>query len=403
MADKSDINKVVLAYSGGLDTSIILKWLQDVYACEVVTFTADLGQGEELEPARAKAEMLGIKEIFIEDLREEFVRDYVFPMFRANALYEGVYLLGTSIARPLIAKRQVEIAAATGADAVCHGATGKGNDQVRFELGYYACNPDVKVIAPWREWDLQSREKLIAYAEQNQIPVPKDKRGEAPFSVDANLLHTSSEGKVLEDPAQPCPEFVYQRTVSPEDAPDKPTEITVGFEAGDAVSIDGEKMSPATLLTKLNELGGANGIGRLDLVENRFVGMKSRGVYETPGGTVLLAAHRGIESITLDRGAMHLKDELMPRYAELIYNGFWFAPERVMLQAAIDASQTHVSGEVVLKLYKGSVSVVARKSPYSLYSEAHVTFEEDAVYDQFDAEGFIKLNALRLKLLGKQK
>jgi argininosuccinate synthase len=403
MADKSDINKVVLAYSGGLDTSIILKWLQDVYACEVVTFTADLGQGEELEPARAKAEMLGIKEIFIEDLREEFVRDYVFPMFRANALYEGVYLLGTSIARPLIAKRQVEIAAATGADAVCHGATGKGNDQVRFELGYYACNPDVKVIAPWREWDLQSREKLIAYAEQNQIPVPKDKRGEAPFSVDANLLHTSSEGKVLEDPAEPCPEFVYQRTVSPEDAPDKPTEITVGFEAGDAVSIDGEKMSPATLLTKLNELGGANGIGRLDLVENRFVGMKSRGVYETPGGTILLAAHRSIESITLDRGAMHLKDELMPRYAELIYNGFWFAPERTMLQAAIDASQSHVTGEVVLRLYKGSVSVVSRKSPYSLYSAAHVTFEEDAVYDQFDAEGFIKLNALRLKLLGKQK
>jgi argininosuccinate synthase len=403
MVEKSDINKVVLAYSGGLDTSIILKWLQDVYACEVVTFTADLGQGEELEPARAKAEMLGIKEIFIEDLREEFVRDYVFPMFRANALYEGVYLLGTSIARPLIAKRQVEIAAQTGADAVCHGATGKGNDQVRFELGYYACNPEIKVIAPWREWDLQSREKLIAYAEQNQIPVPKDKRGEAPFSVDANLLHTSSEGKVLEDPGQPCPEFVYQRTVSPQDAPDKPTDVTIGFEAGDAVSIDGEKMSPATLLSRLNELGGANGIGRLDLVENRFVGMKSRGVYETPGGTILLAAHRGIESITLDRGAMHLKDELMPRYAELIYNGFWFAPERTMLQAAIDASQSHVTGEVVLRLYKGSVSVVSRKSPYSLYSEAHVTFEEDAVYDQFDAEGFIKLNALRLKLLGKQK
>ncbi|MDA8524218.1 argininosuccinate synthase [Alphaproteobacteria bacterium] len=403
MVEKSDINKVVLAYSGGLDTSIILKWLQDVYACEVVTFTADLGQGEELEPARAKAEMLGIKEIFIEDLREEFVRDYVFPMFRANALYEGVYLLGTSIARPLIAKRQVEIAAQTGADAVCHGATGKGNDQVRFELGYYACNPEIKVIAPWREWDLQSREKLIAYAEQNQIPVPKDKRGEAPFSVDANLLHTSSEGKVLEDPGQPCPEFVYQRTVSPQDAPDKPTDVTIGFEAGDAVSIDGEKMSPATLLSRLNELGGANGIGRLDLVENRFVGMKSRGVYETPGGTILLAAHRSIESITLDRGAMHLKDELMPRYAELIYNGFWFAPERTMLQAAIDASQSHVTGEVVLRLYKGSVSVVSRKSPYSLYSEAHVTFEEDAVYDQFDAEGFIKLNALRLKLLGKQK
>ncbi|NCF79529.1 MAG: argininosuccinate synthase [Alphaproteobacteria bacterium] len=403
MVEKSNINKVVLAYSGGLDTSIILKWLQDVYACEVVTFTADLGQGEELEPARAKAEMLGIKEIFIEDLREEFVRDYVFPMFRANALYEGVYLLGTSIARPLIAKRQVEIAAQTGADAVCHGATGKGNDQVRFELGYYACNPEIKVIAPWREWDLQSREKLIAYAEQNQIPVPKDKRGEAPFSVDANLLHTSSEGKVLEDPSQACPEFVYQRTVSPQDAPDKPTDVTIGFEAGDAVSIDGEKMSPGKLLSKLNELGGANGIGRLDLVENRFVGMKSRGVYETPGGTILLTAHRGIESITLDRGAMHLKDELMPRYAELIYNGFWFAPERTMLQAAIDASQSHVTGEVVLQLYKGSVSVVSRKSPYSLYSEAHVTFEEDAVYDQFDAEGFIKLNALRLKLLGRQK
>ena len=403
MSDKSDISKVVLAYSGGLDTSIILKWLQDVYQCEVVTFTADLGQGEELEPARQKAEMLGIKEIYIEDLREEFVRDYVFPMFRANALYEGVYLLGTSIARPLIAKRQVEIAAETGADAVCHGATGKGNDQVRFELGYYACNPDIKVIAPWREWDLQSREKLIAYAEQNQIPVPKDKRGEAPFSVDANLLHTSSEGKVLEDPAEPCPEFVYQRTVSPQDAPDTPTDITIGFEAGDAVSIDGETLSPAALLTKLNQLGGANGIGRLDLVENRFVGMKSRGVYETPGGTILLAAHRGIESITLDRGAMHLKDELMPRYAELIYNGFWFAPERVMLQAAIDESQRHVSGEVVVRLYKGAASIVSRKSPNSLYSEAHVTFEEDAVYDQFDAEGFIKLNALRLKLLGRRR
>ena len=403
MIDKGDIKKVVLAYSGGLDTSIILKWLQETYGCEIVTFTADLGQGEELEPARTKAEMLGIKEIYIEDLREEFVRDYVFPMFRANALYEGVYLLGTSIARPLIAKRQVEIAAETGADAVCHGATGKGNDQVRFELGYYACNPNIKVIAPWREWDLQSRQKLIAYAEQNQIPVPKDKRGEAPFSVDANLLHTSSEGKVLEDPAEPCPEFVYQRTVAPEEAPDKPIEITIGFEAGDAVSIDDEKLSPAALLTKLNQVGGANGIGRLDLVENRFVGMKSRGVYETPGGTVLLAAHRGIESITLDRGAMHLKDELMPRYAELIYNGFWFAPEREMLQAAIDASQSHVTGEVVLKLYKGSVSIVSRQSPYSLYSEAHVTFEEDAVYDQFDADGFIKLNALRLKLLGRRR
>ena len=398
----SDIKKIVLAYSGGLDTSIILKWLQDTYGCEVVTFTADLGQGEELEPARQKAEMLGIREIFIEDLREEFVRDYVFPMFRANAVYEGIYLLGTSIARPLISKRQVEIAATTGADAVCHGATGKGNDQVRFELSYYALNPDIKVVAPWREWDLSSREKLISYAEQNQIPVPKDKRGEAPFSVDANLLHTSSEGKVLEDPAQPCPDYVYQRTVAPEDAPDSPTEITVGFKAGDAVSINGEDMSPATLLEKLNELGGANGIGRLDLVENRFVGMKSRGVYETPGGTILLAAHRGIESITLDRGAAHLKDELMPRYAELIYNGFWFSPEREMLQAAIDASQTHVTGEVTLKLYKGSVDVTARQSPYSLYSEAHVTFEEDAVYDQKDAEGFIRLNALRLKLLGRR-
>ncbi len=399
----SDIKKVVLAYSGGLDTSIILKWLQETYACEVVTFTADLGQGEELEPARAKAEMLGIKEIYIEDLREEFVRDYVFPMFRANALYEGVYLLGTSIARPLIAKRQIEIAAATGADAVCHGATGKGNDQVRFELGYYACNPDIRVIAPWREWDLNSRETLIAYAEQHQIPVPKDKRGEAPFSVDANLLHTSSEGKVLEDPNEPCPEFVYQRTTSPEDAPDTPTHVEVGFEAGDAVSIDGERLSPAALLARLNTLGRDNGIGRLDLVENRFVGMKSRGVYETPGGTVLLAAHRGLESLTLDRGAAHLKDELMPRYAELIYNGLWFSPEREMLQAAIDESQKYVTGSVTLKLYKGTASVVARKSDYSLYSEAHVTFEEDAVYDQKDADGFIKLNALRLKLLGRRK
>ena len=399
----SDIKKVVLAYSGGLDTSIILKWLQETYTCEVVTFTADLGQGEELEPARAKAEMLGIKEIYIEDLREEFVRDYVFPMFRANALYEGMYLLGTSIARPLIAKRQIEIAAATGADAVCHGATGKGNDQVRFELGYYACNPDIRVIAPWREWDLNSREKLIAYAEQHQIPVPKDKRGEAPFSVDANLLHTSSEGKVLENPAAPCPEFVYQRTTSPEEAPEKPTHIEVGFEGGDAVSIDGERLSPAALLERLNNLGGDNAIGRLDLVENRFVGMKSRGVYETPGGTVLLAARRGLESLTLDRGAAHLKDELMPRYAELIYNGLWFSPEREMLQAAIDESQKYVTGSVKLKLYKGTASVMARKSDYSLYSEAHVTFEEDAVYDQKDAEGFINLNALRLKLLGRRK
>ncbi len=397
-----DINKVVLAYSGGLDTSIILKWLQTEYNCEVVTFTADLGQGEELEPARAKAEMLGIKEIFIEDLREEFVRDYVFPMFRANALYEGVYLLGTSIARPLIAKRQIEIAAATGAEAVCHGATGKGNDQVRFELGYYALNPDIKVIAPWREWDLTSRQKLIEFAEKNQIPIPRDKRGEAPFSVDANLLHTSSEGKALEDPASPCPEFVYQRTISPEDAPDTATEIDIEFKGGDAIGINGEAMSPATLLTRLNELGGANGIGRLDLVENRFVGMKSRGVYETPGGTILLAAHRGIESITLDRGAAHLKDDIMPRYAELIYNGFWFSPEREMLQALIDKSQQHVSGTVTVKLYKGQATVVSRRSPNSLYSMEHVTFEEDSVYDQRDAAGFIKLNALRLRLLGRR-
>lgn len=394
----SDIKKVVLAYSGGLDTSIILKWLQETYRCEVVTFTADLGQGEELEPARRKAEMLGIKDIYVEDLREEFVRDYVFPMFRANALYEGVYLLGTSIARPLIAKRQIEIAAETGADAVCHGATGKGNDQVRFELGYYALNPEIHVIAPWREWDLSSRAKLIRFAEEHQIPIAKDKRGEAPFSVDANLLHTSSEGKALEDPDQSAPEYVYQRTVSPEDAPDKPTIIEIGFARGDAVSIDGEALSPATILTRLNELGGANGIGRLDLVENRFVGMKSRGIYETPGGTVLLAAHRGMESLTLDRGAGHLKDELMPRYAELIYNGFWFSPEREMLQALIDKSQEHVTGTVRLKLYKGSATVIGRSSPSSLYSEEHVTFEEDAVYDQRDAQGFIKLNALRLRL-----
>lgn len=397
-----DVKKVVLAYSGGLDTSIILKWLQDEYNCEVVTFTADLGQGEELEPARKKAEMLGIKEIYIEDLREEFVRDYVFPMFRANALYEGIYLLGTSIARPLIAKRQIEIAAETGADAVCHGATGKGNDQIRFELGYYALNPGIKVIAPWREWDLNSRTKLIDYAEKHQIQVPKDKRGEAPFSVDANLLHTSSEGKVLEDPADIAPEYLYQRSVSPEAAPDTPTIIEIGFEKGDAVSIDGKTLSPAQLLTRLNELGGANGIGRIDIVENRFVGMKSRGVYETPGGTILLAAHRGIETLTLDRGAAHLKDELMPRYAELIYNGFWFAPERKMLQALIDKSQDHVTGSVTVKLYKGNVDVIARTSPNSLYSEEHVTFEEDTVYDQRDAEGFIKLNALRLRLAAKR-
>ncbi|MEE2689413.1 MAG: argininosuccinate synthase [Pseudomonadota bacterium] len=396
--DKSDVKKVVLAYSGGLDTSVILRWLQDVYNCEVVTFTADLGQGEELEPARQKAEMLGVKEIYVEDLREEFVRDFVFPMFRANAVYEGVYLLGTSIARPLIAKRQIEIAAETGADAVAHGATGKGNDQVRFELGYYGLNPDIKVIAPWREWDLTSRTRLIEYAEEHQIPVPKDKRGEAPFSVDANLLHISAEGKVLENPADEAPEYVFSRSVRPEEAPDTPTYVEIGFEKGDAVSVDGEAMSPATLLTKLNNIGGVNGIGRLDLVENRFVGMKSRGVYETPGGTILLTAHRGIESITLDRGAAHLKDELMPRYAELIYNGFWFSPEREMLQALIDKSQEHVSGTVQLKLYKGGIHTIGRSSSESLYSLEHVTFEEDAVYDQRDAEGFIKLNALRLRL-----
>ena len=398
----SDIKKVVLAYSGGLDTSIILKWLQETYGCEVVTFTADLGQGEELEPARKKAEMLGIKEIYIEDLREEFVRDYVFPMFRANALYEGVYLLGTSIARPLIAKRQIEIARETGADAVCHGATGKGNDQVRFELGYYALNPDIKVIAPWREWDFHSRSDLIEFAEKHQIPVAKDKRGEAPFSVDANLLHSSSEGKVLEDPNVEPPAYVFQRTVAPEDAPNAPTIVTIGFKNGDPVSIDGMALSPAALLTKLNQLGHDNGIGRVDLVENRFVGMKSRGVYETPGGTILLAAHRAIESLTLDREAMHLKDQLMPRYAELVYYGFWFAPEREMLQALIDKSQEHVEGEVTLKLYKGNVIVIGRKSAKSLYSDAIVTFEDDeGAYDQKDAEGFIKLNALRLRTLRK--
>ncbi len=398
-----DVKKVVLAYSGGLDTSVILKWLQATYGCEVVTFTADLGQGEELEPARKKAEMFGIKEIFVEDLREEFVRDYVFPMFRANALYEGQYLLGTSIARPLIAKRQIEIARAVGADAVAHGATGKGNDQVRFELSYYALEPGIKVIAPWREWDLTSRTRLIDFAEKHQIPIARDKRGEAPFSVDANLLHSSSEGKALEDPWHEPEEFVYQRTISPETAPDQATYTEIAFERGDAVAIDGKKLSPAALLTRLNELGKANGIGRLDLVENRFVGMKSRGVYETPGGTILLAAHRGIESITLDRGAMHLKDELMPRYAELIYNGFWFSPEREMLQAAIDKSQENVSGTVRLKLYKGNTTVVGRKSAHSLYSLQHVTFEDDAgAYDQRDAAGFIKLNALRLRLLKKR-
>ncbi|MEX0922327.1 MAG: argininosuccinate synthase [Rhodovibrionaceae bacterium] len=401
----SEIKKVVLAYSGGLDTSVILKWLQETYRCEVVTFTADLGQGEELAPARKKAEMLGIapENIYIEDLRETFVRDYVFPMFRANALYEGEYLLGTSIARPLISKRQIEIARETGADAVCHGATGKGNDQVRFELGYYALNPDIKVIAPWREWDLTSRTKLIDFAEQHQIPIAKDKRGEAPFSVDANLLHISAEGKVLEDPWEAPEEYVFSRSVSPEDAPDTATEIVIEFEAGDPVAIDGKPLSPAELLTELNRLAGDNGIGRLDLVEGRFVGMKSRGVYETPGGTVLIKAHRAMESITLDRGAMHLKDELMPRYAELIYNGFWWSPEREMLQALIDRSQANVSGSVRLKLYKGNVIVTGRKSPLSLYSLEHVTFEDDDVYDQRDAEGFIKLNALRLRLLNRQK
>jgi argininosuccinate synthase len=402
----SKIKKVVLAYSGGLDTSVILKWLQTAYGAEVITFTADLGQGGEIEPARAKAKLLGIKpeNIFVEDVREEFVRDYVFPMFRANALYEGVYLLGTSIARPLIAKKQIEIAEKLGADAVAHGATGKGNDQVRFELGYYALKPDVKVIAPWREWDLTSRTKLLEFAEAHQIPIAKDKRGDAPFSVDANLLHSSSEGKVLEDPAVEPESIVYQRTIDPKDAPDKETMIEIGFEKGDAVSIDGKALSPATLLTALNELGRANGIGRIDLVENRFVGMKSRGVYETPGGTILIAAHRAMESITLDRGAAHLKDDLMPRYAELIYNGFWFSPEREMLQAAIDKSQEFVSGTVRLKLYKGNVTVIGRSSPYSLYSQDLVTFEDDqGAYDQKDAAGFIKLNALRLRTLAMRK
>ena len=394
-----DVKKVVLAYSGGLDTSVILKWLHTTYGCEVVTFTADLGQGEELEPARKKAEMFGVKEIFVDDLRETFVRDFVFPMFRANAVYEGQYLLGTSIARPLIAQRQIEIAELVGADTVAHGATGKGNDQVRFELSYYALNPDIKIISPWREWDLTSRTKLIEFAEQHQIPIAKDKRGEAPFSVDANLLHSSSEGKILEDPAVEADEIVYQRTIRPEDAPDQATVISVDFEQGDPVAIDGVKLSPASLLARLNELGKANGIGRLDLVENRFVGMKSRGVYETPGGTILLVAHRSIESITLDREAAHLKDSLMPRFAELIYNGFWFSPERRMLQALIDTSQQSVSGRVRLKLYKGNVTCIGRESPNSLYSMKVVTFEDDqGAYDQFDAQGFIKLNALRLRL-----
>ncbi len=402
----NDVKKVVLAYSGGLDTSIILKWLQTTYGCEVVTFTADLGQGEELEPARKKAELLGIKaeNIFIEDLRDEFVRDYVFPMFRANAQYEGLYLLGTSIARPLISKKQIEIARKVGADAVCHGATGKGNDQVRFELSYYALEPDIKVIAPWREWSLSSRTALIDFAEKHQIPIAKDKRGESPFSTDANLLHTSSEGKVLEDPAQETPDYVYSRTVDPENAPDKPTYIEIDFDKGDPVAIDGEKLTPAALLARLNDLGRVNGVGRLDLVENRFVGMKSRGMYETPGGTILYFAHRGIESITLDRGAAHLKDELMPKYAELIYNGFWFSPERELLQTLIDKSQENVSGRVRMKLYKGNASVVGRESPWSLYDQELVTFEEGAVaYDHRDAAGFIKLNALRLRTLAKRR
>jgi argininosuccinate synthase len=392
------IKKVVLAYSGGLDTSVILRWLQDVYSCEVVTFTADIGQGEEVEPARKKAEDMGIKHIFVEDLRDEFVRDYVFPMFRANALYEGTYLLGTSIARPLIAKRQIEIAHELGAEAVSHGATGKGNDQVRFELGYYALNPDIHIIAPWREWNLNSRAKLIKYAEKHEIPVPTDKKGEAPYSMDANLLHISYEGKALEDPWVEPDEDMFLRTVSPEDAPDKPCMVEIDFKGGDPVAVDGEKLGPAALLERLNHLAGANGVGRIDIVENRFVGMKSRGVYETPGGTVLLHAHRAMESLTLDRCAAHLKDEMMPRYAELIYNGFWFSPEREMLQAAIDKTQERVTGVVRLKLYKGNVSVCGRKSPHSLYDEETATFEADTVYDQRDAEGFIKLNALRLRL-----
>ena len=405
MTADSRPKKVVLAYSGGLDTSIILKWLQREVGCEVVTFTADLGQGEELGPAREKALLLGVKpeNIFVEDLREEFVRDFVFPMFRANTVYEGQYLLGTSIARPLIAKTQIDIARKVGADAVCHGATGKGNDQVRFELAYYALEPDIRVIAPWREWAFKSREALLAFAEDHQIPIAKDKRGEAPFSVDANLLHSSSEGKVLEDPSVEAPEFVHMRTIAPEDAPDRPHVFTMDFESGDPVAIDGERLSPAALLTRLNGLGHDNGVGRLDLVENRFVGMKSRGVYETPGGTILLAAHRGMESITLDRGAMHLKDELMPRYASLIYNGFWFSPEREMLQAAVDHCQALVSGRVRVKLYKGNVAITGRESPYSLYDQDLVTFEEGVqAYDQRDAAGFIKLNALRLRMLARR-
>jgi argininosuccinate synthase len=399
----NNIKKVVLAYSGGLDTSIILKWLQNQYNCEVVTFTADLGQGEEIEPARKKAEMFGVKQIYIEDLREDFVKNYIFPMFRANTLYEGQYLLGTAIARPLIAKRQIEIAKETGADAVCHGATGKGNDQVRFELGYYSLNPSIKVIAPWRDWDLTSRSKLIEFAEQNQIPIPKDKKGEAPFSVDANLLHTSSEGKLIENPENEPPEYIFQRTLSIDDANNTPTTVTIGFECGDPISIDGAKLSPATLFEKLNELGKNNGIGRLDLIENRFVGMKSRGIYETPGGTILLKAHRAIEELTLDSGTMHLKDELMPKYATLIYNGLWFSPEREMLQKAIDESQKYVTGEITLKLYKGNILISNRSSIHSLYDTDLVSFEDsDTDYDQSDAGGFIKINALRLRLLAKR-
>tara|TARA_E500000178_G_scaffold112527_1_gene112402 strand:+ start:23904 stop:25124 length:1221 start_codon:yes stop_codon:yes gene_type:complete len=399
----NNIKKVVLAYSGGLDTSIILKWLQNQYNCEVVTFTADLGQGEEIEPARKKAEMFGVKQIYIEDLREDFVKNYIFPMFRANTLYEGQYLLGTAIARPLIAKRQIEIAEETGADAVCHGATGKGNDQVRFELGYYSLNPSIKVIAPWRDWELTSRSKLIEFAEQNQIPIPKDKKGEAPFSVDANLLHTSSEGKLIENPENEAPEYIFQRTLSIDDANNTPTTVTIGFECGDPISIGGVKLSPATLFEKLNDLGKNNGIGRLDLIENRFVGMKSRGIYETPGGTILLKAHRAIEELTLDSGTMHLKDELMPKYATLIYNGLWFSPEREMLQKAIDESQKYVTGEITLKLYKGNILISNRQSNHSLYDTDLVSFEDsDTDYDQSDAGGFIKINSLRLRLLAKR-
>ena len=398
-----EVKKVVLAYSGGLDTSVILRWLKDAYGCEVVTFTADIGQGEEVAPARAKAEMLGVREIFIEDLQDEFVRDYVFPMFRANAIYEGTYLLGTSIARPLIAKRQIEIAREVGADAVCHGATGKGNDQVRFELTYYALQSDIRIIAPWREWDLNSRAKLVEYAARHQIPVPSDKKGEPPYSMDANLLHISYEGKVLEDPWQEPDEAMFQRTVSPEAAPDTPAVVEIDFERGDPVAVDGERLGPAALLDRLNRVAGAHGVGRIDIVENRFVGMKSRGVYETPGGTVLLHARRAIESLTLDRGAAHLKDELMPRYAEMIYNGFWFAPEREALQALIDRTQDNVTGTVRVKLYKGNVIVTGRRSPLSLYNQDVATFEADSVYDQRDAQGFIKLNALRLRLAGMRR